>query len=252
MLNVGEEVKEPRRTMPRGMILALLVVTVLYISIGVTAVSVVPYGELADPKNHGPALSQITAKAAPWLSPWVFTFITLFAVANTALINYIMGSRLVYGMSRQGLVPAPLGRVHPKRRTPHVAIGVLFFIVLVLALSGGVKQLASSTSLLLLTVFCLVNASLIVLKSRPGEERGGFEVPVIIPALGTLVCGALALRRLYDGWVSWGNRHNPGASDDWKAPLIALALIAGISLLYLVMRPRDIPGEEPDVDAELR
>ena len=166
----------------------------------------------------------------------MFTVITLFAVANTALINYIMGSRLLYGMSRQGLVPAPLGKVHPKRRTPHVAIVVLFVIVLVLALSGGVKQLASSTSLLLLTVFCLVNASLIVLKLRPGEERGGFEVPVVVPALGTLVCGGLALRRLYDGWVSWGNRHAAGASDDWKAPLIALALIAGISLLYVVMR----------------
>ena len=234
------------------MVIALGIVTLLYIAIGLTAVSVVDYRELADTKTHGPALSQITRKAAPWLGGWVFTAITLFAVANTALINYIMGSRLVYGMSRQGLVPAPLGKVHAKRRTPHVAIGVLFVIVLVLALSGGVKQLASSTSLLLLTVFCLVNASLIVLKLRPGEERGGFEVPVVIPALGALVCGGLALRRLYDGWVSWGTRHDPGASDDWKAPLIALALIAGISLLYLVMRPRDIPAEEPDVDAELR
>ena len=243
MLNVGEEVKDPRRTLPRGMILALIVVTVLYISIGITAVSVVPYSELADTAKHGAALSQITRKAADWLPAWVFTAITLFAVANTALINYIMGSRLVYGMSRQGLVPAPLGRVHARRRTPHVAIGVLFVIVLALALSGGVKQLASSTSLLLLTVFCLVNASLIVLKLRPGEARGGFEVPIVIPALGSLVCAALVVRRLYDGWASWQKRHeNP--SDDWKAPLIALALLGGISLLYLVMRPKAIPAED--------
>lgn len=243
MLNVGEEVKDPRRTMPRGMILALIIVTVLYISIGITAVSVVPYSELADTKTHGAALSQITDKATPWLPAWVFTAITLFAVANTALINYIMGSRLVYGMSRQGLVPAALGRVHPRRRTPHVAIGVLFVIVLVLALSGGVKQLAGSTSLLLLTVFCLVNASLIVLKLRPGEARGGFEVPIVIPALGSLVCGGLVVRRLYDGWASWQQRH-ASPSDDWKAPLIALALLSGISLLYLVMRPRALPAED--------
>lgn len=243
MLNVGEEVKDPRRTMPRGMILALLIVTVLYISIGVTAVSVVPYAELADTKTHGAALAQITNKATPWLPAWVFTAITLFAVANTALINYIMGSRLVYGMSRQGLVPAPLGRLHAKRRTPHIAIGVLFVIVLVLALSGGVKQLAGSTSLLLLTVFCLVNASLIVLKRRPGEARGGFEVPVFVPVLGALVCAALVIKRLYDGWTSWRLRAvNPG--DDWKAPLIALALLGGISLLYLVMRPKALPQED--------
>ena len=243
MLNVGEEVKNPQRTMPRGMIIALCVATVLYISISVTAVSVVSYHELSDTKTHGAALAQITHKAAPWLSPWVFTAITLFAVGNTALINYIMGSRLVYGMSRQGLLPAPLGKVHPGRRTPHVAIAVLFVIVLALALSGGVKQLAGSTSLLLLSVFCLVNAALIVLKLRPGEAKGGFEVPIIIPALGSLVCISLVAKRLYDGWTSWHQRHT-SPSDDWKAPLIALALLAGITVLFLLMRPTAIPEEE--------
>ncbi len=242
MLNIGEEVKDPKRTMPRGMIAALGVVSLLYILVGITAVSVVDFRQLADARAHGAPLSQITSKAAPWLSPWVFTGITLFAVANTALINYIMGSRLVYGMARQGLVPAPLGKVHSKRHTPHVAIAALFFIVLTLALSGGVKQLAGSTSLLLLTVFCLVNASLIVLKRRPGESPGGFEIPIIIPALGCVVCGGLVLKRLYDGWVSWQQR-NVNPSDDWKAPLIALGLLAGISLLYFVMRPRLLPNE---------
>src|SRR3712207_3413458 len=126
-------------------------------------------------------MAQITSKAAPWLSPWVFTGITLFAVFNTALINYIMGSRLLYGMARQGLVPAALGRVHAKRRTPHVAILVLLVVVTTLALSGSVGQLASATSLLLLVCFCIVNVALIVLKRRPEEARGRFEVPLAVP-----------------------------------------------------------------------
>ena len=67
-------------------------------------------------------LAAITEKAAEWLPPWVFKVVTMFAVANTVLINYIMGSRLLYGMARQGLVPAALGRVHARRRTPHLAI----------------------------------------------------------------------------------------------------------------------------------
>jgi amino acid transporter len=246
MLNVGEEVKDPQRTMPRGMIAALCVVTVVYILTAITAVSVVDYQRLAD-VSHGAPLKQITDRAAPWLSPWVFTAITMFAVANTSLINYIMGSRLLYGMSRQGLVPAPLGKVHPKRHTPHVAIGVLFVIVLILALSGGVKQLASSTSLLLLSVFCLVNAALIVLKLRPGEAKGGFEVPIVVPALGSLVCASLVGKRLYDGWVSFQQRDTK-PTDDWKAPVIALALLSVILLLYLVMRPRGIPDDEPPTD----
>src|SRR5688572_25316539 len=178
MLNVSEEVKQPQRTMPWGIVLALCVVTVIYIAVSITAVSVVDPRELADPST--PSFVRITNRAAPRLSPAVLTGITLFAVANTALINYIMGSRLVYGMARQGFVPAVLGRVHHARRTPHVAIVVLLVIVLVLALVGDISQLASATSLLLLGSFTLVNAALVVLKRRAGEPRGQFEIPTII------------------------------------------------------------------------
>ena len=123
----------------------LAVATVLYIAVAVTAVSVVPHQVLA----LAPApLSAISSRAAPWLPARTYDFITLFAVANTVLINYIMGSRLLYGMARQQLLPAVLGRVHPRRHTPHIAIFTLLALVLVLALSGGddaVKQLASAT-----------------------------------------------------------------------------------------------------------
>jgi amino acid transporter len=101
-----------------------------------------------------------------------------------------MGSRLLYGMARQGLMPEVLGRVHPTRRTPHVAILTLLAVVVVLAMSGGpdaVRQLADATALLLLCSFIVVNMSLMVLKRRPGEPAGGFEVPIVVPALGVLV-----------------------------------------------------------------
>ncbi|HYE18903.1 MAG TPA: APC family permease [Tepidisphaeraceae bacterium] len=232
MLNVSEEVNDPVRTMPRGLILSLIVVTALYITISVTAVSVVDSRQLSDAKTYGAPLAQVTNKAAPWLSPWVFTAITLFAVANTALINYIMGSRLLYGMARQGLVPAALGRVHSRRRTPHVAIGVLFVIVLALGLAGGVKQLASATALLLLACFVLVNGALVVLKRRPAEPRGAFEIPVVVPILGMLVCAGLIIGRLLT--------RNAQGQYEWQAPAIALGLAAGIALLYAVLRPRNI------------
>ena len=133
-------------------------------------------------------LARVTGKAAaPWLPPRTFDFITLFAVANTVLINYIMGSRLLYGMARQGLLPAVLGRVHRTRHTPHVAILTLLAVVLVLAVSGGedaVKQLASATALLLLCSFMVVNTALIVLKLRPGEPRGRFRSADCRPGAG--------------------------------------------------------------------
>lgn len=225
MLNVAEEVKEPERTLPKGLLMALGTVAVLYILVSLTAVAVVPYAELADIKNGAP-FAQITAKAAPWVPQWIFGFITIFAVANTALINFIMGSRLIYGMSRQGLLPAFLGVVHAKRKTPYRAIFVLAAIVAVLALIGNIGSLASATSLLLLGCFVVMNAALLVLQFRKGEARGSFEVPSFVPVCGILVCLALIVARV----------SAPGAGRE--APLTALALVAGISALYFVVRPR--------------
>jgi amino acid transporter len=235
MLNVSEEVKDPVRTVPRGLIIALAVVTVLYIAMSITAVSVVNYRDLANPTLGAP-LAQIAKKAAPWLSPWVFTGITLFAVTNTALINYIMGSRLLYGMSRQGLLPKALGTVHPTRRTPHVAVITLLIVVVILALSGGVAQLASATALLLLSCFVVVNVALIVLKSRPGEPRGSFEVPSVVPALGALVCAALIVSRV--------TTPDARGQFEWRAPLTAGAVLLGILVLYALMRPSRVIEEE--------
>jgi amino acid transporter len=181
-------------------------------------------------------LARVTSIAAPWLPSRTFDFVTLFAVSNTVLINYIMGSRLLYGMARQGLMPAVLGRVHHTRHTPYVAIFTLLAVVLVLAVSGGedaVRQLASSTSLLLLCSFIVVNSALIILKLRPGEPTGGFEVPIIIPALGILVNASMIGARLYDSFTTSGGR----------APIIAGAIVAMITVFYFVLRPTNVTEE---------
>jgi len=228
MLNICEEVKEPERTMPRGIIGALIVVTLIYIGTAITAVSVVDYHKLF---VASAPIEAITQEAAPWLPRWVFKGITMFAVANTVLINYIMGSRLLYGMARQGMLPTPLGRVHAKRRTPHVAILVLLVVVVVLAQSGQVQDLGAATGLLLLCCFTVVNGALIVLKLRPGEATGRFEVPIVIPALGMGVNLALIVARLADGSVGV------------RPQIIAGALVVFIAILFFIMRPKAITEE---------
>jgi amino acid transporter len=254
MLNVAEEVKEPRQTMPWGIVLAQAIAALLYMGIAITAVSVVDYRELAVAESP---MNSIASRAAPWLPGRTFVYITLFAVANTMLINYVMGSRLLYGMARQGLLPAVLGRVHSTRRTPHVAILVLLVIVTALAfindvirflqgVSGGflrdfliqlektgpIASLASATSLLLLFSFLIVNASLIALKLRRDKPRGAFEVPIAIPALGMLVNAALIFTRLKDASIA-----------GWLAPIIAGIIVAGVSALYLLIRPQNVTEE---------
>jgi amino acid transporter len=175
---------------------------------------------------------QVAKTAAPWFGGLdkLYIFITIFSIGNTALLNYLMGSRLLYGMSKQGLLPVFLGKVHAVRRTPHIAVGVLFLIVTALILVGGVKQLAEATALLLLTVFAVVNVSLVILKRRPGEPEGGFEVPIWVPIAGAVVCLILIGSRI----------HGAFQSDDTGshiAPLVAGGIIGLSLLLYRILKP---------------
>ncbi|MCB5174125.1 APC family permease [Microvirga lenta] len=227
-INVAEECRDPQRTIPIGLITAMAVAAVIYVAVAITAVSVVSWRELA--AAPGP-LTAVMARAAPWLPPIVYTAITLFAVANTALVNYVTASRLAYGMAHQGLLPAWLGRVHATRRTPHFAILTLFAVVAPLALIGTIGQLASATVLMLLTVFAAVNGALFLLKRRAGEPEGRFEIPLFVPVLGVLVCAGLVLVRVTTG--------------DWRASVLAGALLLGIFAVYAVLRPR--AATEPPV-----
>lgn len=225
ILNVAEETKNPRRDVPIGLIGAMIIATVIYMAVAITAVSVgLPNDQLVKEGLRG-----VVGKAAPWFPPNLFSYITIFAVANTALLNYVMGSRIVYGMAAGGLLPAPLAKVHPKRQTPHVAVFALLVIVLVIMSSGKLSELAAATVLLLLSVFTVVNAGLVVLKLRPDEPKGGFEVPMFVPALGAIVCATLATYRVLF----------PPA-DAPNAVYIAGGLIVFIVILYVILRPKAV------------
>ena len=129
---------------------------------------------------------------APGFPLGIFAFITVFAVANTALINMLMASRLVYGMSRERVLPAALGLVHPGRRTPWVAIAFTTLLALgLIGFVGGVPALGGTTALLLLGVFTVVNVAVLVLR-RDRVEHKHFRAPTFIPVIGAIVCGFLA------------------------------------------------------------
>lgn len=218
ILNVAEEIKNPKRTLPLGLILAVSIASVIYMLVSIIAVSVIPANELA---NSREPLVDVVRVAAPWFPTSLYSIIAMFAVSNTALLNFVMGSRLVYGMANQGLLPKPLAKVHPKRRTPYVAAGVLFVILLLLALSGDISSLAKSTSVLLLSCFILVNLSLVILKRRKDEPQGAFEIPTFIPILGALVCGGMLLSA--------------------QGPELKTAgiILGSIAVLYFLLKPKD-------------
>ncbi len=195
-VNMVEEVKEPARIFPRMMFTGLGMAVIIYMLVAVSVVAVIPAGDIATPKNPDAGiLLDVVRLGAPDIPiDKVFPFMTVFAVANTALINMLMASRLIYGMANQGVLPRGLGKVLPTRRSPWAAI--VFTTVLALGLivvvrlaaeNSVVVALSGTTALLLLAVFAVVNVCVLVLRRDPGPE-GSFQAPTVVPVLGAVAC----------------------------------------------------------------
>ncbi|MBN1529420.1 MAG: APC family permease [Thermoleophilaceae bacterium] len=216
-VNVAEETRDPRGSYPRALFTGLAVAGVLYLLVTLTASLVVPTGTLAG--SDAPLL-EVVKEGPLGLSTRLFAFIALMAVANSALINMIMASRIVYGMADQGIVPGFLGRLLEGRRTPWAAIALTTGIAIVLISTGDLGTLADTTVLLLLVVFTVVNVSVLVLR-RDDVEDAHFRAPTPVPVLGAAVSVALIAHTV---------------SDDASVVLrAALLLLAGVAL-FGVMR----------------
>ena len=185
MVNVAEEVREPRRTLPRAIIAALAISTGLYFLVSTIAVLSLPLQTLAE--SAAPLAAIVESRGFP---SWVMGLIGMLAVFNGALVQLIMASRVLYGLGSQGLVWPILARVHPKTRTPLVAKALMTAVILAFALAFSLERLARFTSFVALIVFVMVNASLWRLKNIE-SERPVFCVPKAVPVLGVLLCAAM-------------------------------------------------------------
>jgi APA family basic amino acid/polyamine antiporter len=192
-VNMVEECQEPARIFPRSLLCGLAVAALIYELVALTASLLVPAEELAAVKSD--ALLKVVAIGAPAFPLKVFAGIGLLAVINSALINLLMASRLLYGMANERILPPLFGAVHPSRRTPWVSIlftTVIAIGLVVLAGEDGVKKLGGTTALLLLCVFTGVNIACLVLR-REQVEHAHFRAPTGAPVLGAVFCGYLAL-----------------------------------------------------------
>ncbi|MGH3921755.1 MAG: APC family permease [Pseudonocardiaceae bacterium] len=199
-VNLAEETREPSRAYPRALFAGLLFASVVYLLVAFTAGMVVPTDVLA--RSDAPLLEVVRAGQVS-VPPRLFSLLALVAVSNTALINLIMASRLLYGMANQRIVPSVLGRVHAKRRTPLVAIVFVSLIAAVLVLTGELGTLARTTVVLLLIVFTVVNIAVLVLRSDRVEHRH-FRAPTILPVLGAASCAALLSQQTAAIWARTG------------------------------------------------
>ncbi len=174
---------------------------------------------------------KVVQAGAPGFPLGVFGIITMFAVANSALINMLMASRLIYGMSREHVLPAVLGTVHATRRTPYIAIGFTTLLAFALiAFVGEVPALGGTTALLLLCVFTVVNVAVLVLRKDTVEHKH-FRAPTFVPVVGAVCCAFLV---------------GPWTGRDPQQYVIAAILIAiGIALWFVTMAVNKRLGQTP-------
>ncbi|MET0700533.1 MAG: APC family permease [Mycobacterium sp.] len=188
-VNMAEETKDPVKIFPKMLLSGLGIAGVVYIVVAIVAVALVPIGTLE--ASETPLVEVVKAGAPNLPIEKILPFISMFAVANTALINMLMASRLIYGMAKQHVLPPVLGTVHPSRRTPWVAIlfttaiafGLIFYVT-AFANDKAISVLGGTTSLLLLAVFAVVNVAVLVL--RRDVQSGGrhFKTPTWLPVVG--------------------------------------------------------------------
>jgi amino acid transporter len=206
IVNLAEEAQDPTRALPRAIFTALGVTTVLYVGVALAAVALTSPEELA--ASDSP-LVDATRSHAPGVAH-VLGGVALFATANTALIALVAGSRLLFGMARDGQLPRGLARVLPARRTPWGAALVLAAMAAALVPLGDVGAVASLSSFAALVAFASVNLALIVLRWRePGRKRP-FRSPLAIgrfPVLAGvgLLAALFALTRFSPAtWIGGG------------------------------------------------
>ncbi|MDA0174742.1 APC family permease [Solirubrobacter taibaiensis] len=193
-VNVAEETKDPARNFPKALFGGLLIAGVIYLLVTFTASMVVPTQQLTE--SDGPLL-EVVREGPLGVPTKLFAGIALLAVANGALINMIMASRLVYGMSVRGVVPRIFDKVHSGRHTPIAAIIFTTGLAMLLATLGDLSDLAGTTTTLLLFVFATVNVAVLVLRPDEGKHPH-FRAPSVIPVASVVIIVFLLIRRASD------------------------------------------------------
>ncbi|GEP47696.1 amino acid permease [Microbacterium saccharophilum] len=195
----AEETKNPQRDLPIGIIASLTICTVLYCAVALVVTGMVSYRDL------DPAAALANAFAFHGQT-WMATVISAGAVAGltTVVLTLLIGAtRIIFAMSRDGLLPERLAKVHPTRRTPWLISVIVTAIVAVVAGFTPVGVLEEMVNIGTLSAFILVSVGVIVLRRNRPELPRGFTVPwnPWLPGLSALICIYLTLNLTVETWL---------------------------------------------------
>lgn len=221
---LSEEAKDPENTIPKAIILALLACSLIYLLVSLAVVRLMDWRELA---ASGAPLADAASRA--WLSSYYLLMgIALFSTTNTVLGFLVSSSRLIYGLSTEGVLNKKLSTVDRWRRTPYISVilsGIIAILVVLFTLYlpmvtgwkitiGSIEYelidlVGKTASLAALIAFVIVNIGTIVLRyTHPGDEIRRFKVPLsvgkfpILSALAAILTSIFIFTSFLD-WIVW-------------------------------------------------
>jgi APA family basic amino acid/polyamine antiporter len=194
----AEEAKNPQRDMPIGIMASLAVATLLYMSVSAIMTGVVPYQKLGVPDPVALVLNELHM-------PWASIIVSLGAIAGitSVLLVLLLGQpRIFFAMSRDGLLPPALSKVHKRYKTPHMTTLITGLIVAIASALLPIRVVAELCSIGTLFAFIIVCSGVIVLRYTRADIHRPFKIPMfpVLPAVGALLCAYLMINLPKTAW----------------------------------------------------
>lgn len=182
IVNLSEETKTPKKTIPYAIIIALIGATILYLLVSFVIVFTIPYKELSSSKIPLTMVIKDQNQGS-----FLFILIAMLAILNGILAQIIVSSRLIYGMSEIGNAPKWLGKIYKKTQIPLLATLIIMLGIVIMAYWFPIQTLAKVTSTFMLFIFMMIHITLIIIKLKEPQIKAPITVPIFFPVIGLLL-----------------------------------------------------------------
>ena len=226
--NIAEEVRNPKKVIPRAIILAVMISGIIYVLVSLAVVRVINWEDLS---SSAAPLADVAKRGLGVQDHIIFSGIALFAITNTVLITLVAGSRMIYGMAREKSFPPILAKVHSKTKTPWLAIIVIMLTAIGFSIIGDIVIVANITVFAVIITFGAVNLSVIVLRYTEPDIERKFRIPInigkfpVLPMVGLGISVYMAIQ------------------FQIQVVLVGLVIIGIGAIFYPLYKKRDVRSE---------
>ena len=226
--NIAEEVRNPKKVIPRAIILAVMISGIIYVLVSLAVVRVINWEDLS---SSAAPLADVAKRGLGVQGHIIFSGIALFAITNTVLITLVAGSRMIYGMAREKSFPHILAKVHSKTKTPWLAIIVIMLTAIGFSIIGDIVIVANITVFAVIITFGAVNLSVIVLRYTEPDIERKFRIPInigkfpVLPMVGLGISVYMAIQ------------------FQIQVVLVGLVIIGIGAIFYILYEKRDVRSE---------